>query len=220
MPLENYIPNGPLTVIKDDDRDPWVSWQHHLDRTNGQRGGVDLVARVGTPVLAPTPGTLVHLRADGSAGNSCRFYHDDNEGWKDVFSHLSSYVGKSGQHFEQGEIIAYTGNTGGVTEHLHRHLLDPDNVRRNPWDYFTPSSPAGGGGTPLNPNYQEDDMDEWTWIIYNGDPQAKRYWYSAVRNAKRPIPSDQWKQMQLWGIPVDAESRPLAQNLIDALANY
>lgn len=157
MTLENYILNGPSVVIEDDAQDPWVSWQHHLDRTGGLRGGVDLVAAVGTPVLAPAAGILAHVPNDGSAGNSCRFYHDANAGWKDVFSHLDSYVGKSGQWFPQGALIAYSGDTGGVTEHLHRHLLDPGNVRRNPWDYFS-SSAVAGGGTPITNQIGMDDM--------------------------------------------------------------
>jgi len=149
MSLNDYILNGPSRVIADDDRDPYVSWQHHLDRTNGLRGGVDLVAAVGTPILAPTDGWMDHVPNDGSAGNSCRFRHEHNPGWKDVFSHLLSYTRQSGSYFRQGEIVALSGDTGGVSPHLHRHLLDPSNTRRNPWDYFS-AAPAGGGGTPLN----------------------------------------------------------------------
>jgi murein DD-endopeptidase MepM/ murein hydrolase activator NlpD len=146
--LNNYILNGPRTVIEDDDRDPHVSWQHHVERAG--RGGVDLVAAVGTPVYAPTDGVMDRRPNDGSAGNSCRFVHDDNPGWADVFSHLSSYVGKDYQHFGQGDLIAYSGNSGGVVQHLHRHLLDPQGNRRNPWDYFSGSSAAGTIGTPID----------------------------------------------------------------------
>lgn len=159
MALKNYMLIGPIqTVIADDQRDWYVSWDHHVARAGAGRGGVDLVAVVGTPVVAPTAGTMVHVPNDGSAGNSSRFYHDDNSGWKDVFSHLSSYAAGSGQHFAVGQTIAYSGNTGGVTQHLHRHLLDPSNVRRNPKDYFSDSSTAGGGGTPLPPARDEDMM--------------------------------------------------------------
>jgi len=141
MTLRNYILNGPSTVVLADSRDPNVSWQHHLDRTGGARGGVDLVAAVGTPVLAPTDGVWRHIPNNGGAGNSGQFGHDASPGWRDVFSHLSRYVGGSGQHFRQDDVIAYTGNTGGVVQHLHRHLLDPSGVRRNPWDYFSTVDP-------------------------------------------------------------------------------
>ena len=135
MALNKYVLNGPSVVILADSRDPYISWAHHITRAG--RGGVDLVAAVGTPVYAPTAGTWNWRRNNGSAGNSGEFGHDANPGWRDVFSHLSRYVGWSGKHFEQGQIIAYTGTTGGVVQHLHRHLLDPQGRRRNPWDYFT-----------------------------------------------------------------------------------
>lgn len=147
MALNNYVLNGPSTVIADDNRDPYVSWQHHLDRSG--RGGVDLVADVGTPVLAPTPGTMNWVPNDGSAGNSCRFNHDQNPGWADVFSHLDRYVGSNGQHFNQGDIIAYSGNTGPVDQHLHRHLLDPSGSRQNPWSYFGSANPSTNTGEQL-----------------------------------------------------------------------
>jgi len=166
VPLSNYVLRNPSTVILADDRDPYVSWQNHLARTGGLRGGVDLVATVGTPVYARTSGVMLHVPNDGSAGNSCRFHHDDNPGWKDVFSHLSRYVGWSGQHFNAGDVVAYTGDTGGVAPHLHWHLVDPAGNRRNPWDYFSGGT-AGGG-------YKEIDMpldnNDKTWL--NGLGQA------------------------------------------------
>lgn len=142
MALNNYQKASPSTVIASDERDPYVSWQHHLNRTAGARGGVDIVAAIGTPVIARTAGTMRRVPNNGSAGNSCRFEHDSNPGWHDVFSHLSTYVGVDGQHFNAGDVVAYTGNTGNVAEHLHWHLVDPSGVRRNPWDYFSPSAPS------------------------------------------------------------------------------
>lgn len=169
MPLNNYALRAPSVVIEADQRDPYVSWRNHLARTYGLRGGVDIVAAVGTPIYARTAGRMVNVPDDGSAGNSSRFYHRDNPGWKDVFSHLSSYrtpknpQGLSGFQYEAGDIIAYTGNTGGVTQHLHWHLLDPSDIRRNPWDYFTNSSTAGGGLTPIdNTSRKDPDMPKLT----------------------------------------------------------
>lgn len=150
MALNNYRLRSPSTVILEDDRDPYVSWRNHLARTNGLRGGVDIVAPVDTPIYARTDGVMLHVPNDGSAGNSCRFEHLDNPGWRDVFSHLSRYVGVSGQHFKAGDIVAYTGDSGGVSPHLHWHLVDPSGVRRNPWDYFTEAGIAGDIGTIID----------------------------------------------------------------------
>lgn len=159
MALKNYRLYAPSTVIQVDDRNPWTSWENHLARTQRQRGGVDIVAAVGTPVIAPTDGVWNHQPNNGGAGNSGEFAHDANPGWRDVFSHLTSYVGKSGKWFRQGEVIAYSGNTGGVTQHLHRHLLTPKGVRVNPWDYFTPinANPVASRPTPtLTPEQIEE----------------------------------------------------------------
>jgi hypothetical protein len=149
MALNNYRLYAPSQVIAADNRDPYVSWQNHLARTSGLRGGVDIVAPIGTPVYARTSGVMLHVPNDGTAGNSCRFQHDANPGWRDVFSHLSRYVGVSGQHFNAGEVVAYTGISGGVDPHLHWHLVDPSGARRNPWDYFSGSALASGPGIPI-----------------------------------------------------------------------
>ncbi len=155
MALENYRLRPPSVVIAADNRDPYVSWQNHLARTGGARGGVDIVAVVGTPIYARTAGRMIQIPNDGSAGNSCRFYHRDNTGWKDVFSHLSSYrtpknpQGLNGFDYEAGDIVAISGNSGNVTQHLHWHLLDPNGNRQNPWNYFSGSATAGDNITPI-----------------------------------------------------------------------
>jgi murein DD-endopeptidase MepM/ murein hydrolase activator NlpD len=133
--LADYYLAAPSVVILDDGRDPYVSWRNHEARTG--RGGVDLVAWVGTPVFARTSGFMYWVPDDGSAGHSCRFMHRSNPGWADVFSHLSLYVGFSGQYFERGDVVAYTGDTGNVDPHLHWHVLSPEGVRQNPWNLFT-----------------------------------------------------------------------------------
>ena len=177
MPLNNYILNGPSTPTGG--RTVAQSWQWHLDNTEPDRGGVDLVAATGTPVLAPTGGTLTHVPNDGGAGNSCRFAHDDNPGWADVFSHLSSYVGVNGRHFNQGDVIAYSGNTGGTVDepyapHLHRHLLKNE-VRYNPWDYFSTNTTP----TPTPLTIEDEDMR-----IFKVVNAAGTTYYFAVGNGK------------------------------------
>jgi len=185
MALRNYQLREPSTVIYLDGRDPYVSWQHHLDRTYGQRGGVDIVARVGTPVLARTSGTLRQIPNNGGAGMSCQFFHDDNPGWRDVFSHLSEYAVGNGAHVNAGDVVAYTGDTGGVAQHLHWHLLDPGHQRRNPWDYFTPASSTAGGNAASISTRKENLMRlAWTtdgtgWLVtdqgWTGLPSPQVY---------------------------------------------
>ena len=221
MALNNYVLRSPSTVILADERDPWVSWQNHLDRTSQLRGGVDIVAAVGTPIYARTSGVMLHVPDDGSAGNSCRFQHDDNPGWRDVFSHLSRYVGYSGQHFNAGDIVAYTGNTGGVTQHLHWHLVDPNGNRQNPWDYFSGSDTAGGDSTPVI--QEEDDMG---YYYYYDSNIAVRF-FSEGRGKSRAVSSAEWnavRAMQRGAIPkLPVREHRVSQNWynkINALGTY
>lgn len=164
MALNAYQLNGPATVILVDDRNANTSWQNHLKRTGGARGGVDLVAVVGTPIYAPTAGRWMHRPNNGTAGNSGEFFHDANPGWRDVFSHLSRYNGATNRRFNQGDLIGWTGNSGGVAQHLHRHLLDPQGRRQNPWNYFTPvSAPAAGGSTPISTTNRKKKTMHLVW---------------------------------------------------------
>jgi hypothetical protein len=204
MALNNYILNGPSTVILYDKRDPFVSWQRHLNTTGGLRGGVDLVAPVGTPILAPTPGRWHHLPNNGTAGNSGVFKHDLNHAWSDVFSHLSRYVGASGQHFNQGDVIGYSGISGGVAPHVHRHLLDPRGLRQNPWSHFSPvAAPAGGAATPISitvPTRKKNRMN-LVWdtsgtgylvtedgVIGLGSPQVYNLFYRLINSDQTKSP--------------------------------
>jgi murein DD-endopeptidase MepM/ murein hydrolase activator NlpD len=204
MALRNYILNGPTTVILADNRDAAVSWRNHVTRAGRLRGGVDLVAPVGTPILAPTPGRWYHLPNNGTAGNSGILKHELNPGWGDVFSHLSRYVGASGQHFNQGDVIGYSGTSGGVAPHVHRHLLDPTITRRNPWDYFNPvAAPAGGGTTTIptpTPTRKKNRMN-LVWdtsgtgylvtedgVIGLGNPQIYNLFYRLINSDQTKSP--------------------------------
>lgn len=149
MALTDFSIQEPSTVILDDDRDPDVSWANHERRYPGQtnRGGVDVVARVGTPVRAWADGTVEHVYNDGSAGNVARLRLANDPGWILDYKHLSGFVPLLNGWASKGTIIGYSGNSGGVTQHLHLNLVDPSGVRRNPWHYVSDRA-----------QNQEDDM--------------------------------------------------------------
>lgn len=136
-------------VIAADDRDPWVSWEHHLER--GSAGGVDCVAPIGTPVYAPADCTTRNIPNNGTGGNTVTM--DFGGGWRDQFMHLSRLVDPGPKR--QGELVGYSGDSGSPGQpHVHWHRIDPQGRRRNPWDYFA-SAPAGGDGTTIT---EEDTM--------------------------------------------------------------
>jgi len=202
MALKNYCLNGPSTVILLDGRNANTSWQNHLNRTRGLRGGVDLVAVIGTPIYAPTAGRWMHRPNNGTAGHSGEFFHDANPGWRDVFSHLSRYNGATNRHFEQGDLIGWTGNSGRVDQHLHRHLLDPQNRRQNPWLHFTPvSATAAGGSTAIILNRKKRNKMNLVWdtsgtgylvtedgVMGLGSPQIYNLFYRLINSDQNKSP--------------------------------
>lgn len=83
--------------------------------------GVDLYAPLGTPVVAPRPGS-VERSEGGMAGRQVTLHAD---GQRFVFAHLSRF-GEDGQ-VEAGDEIGYIGTTGnaeGATPHLHFEIRE------------------------------------------------------------------------------------------------
>jgi hypothetical protein len=135
-------------VILADQRDPYVSWANHLAR--GSAGGVDCVARIGTPIYAPDDCYLANTPNNGTGGNTITLSFAG--GWRDQMMHLSAFVLPGAKR--RGEVVGYSGDSGSPgAPHVHWHRVDPQGRRQNPWNYFTTSAPAGGTTTPV-----EDDM--------------------------------------------------------------
>jgi hypothetical protein len=84
--------------------------------------GVDLSAKTGTPVLAPESGTITRIAPNnGNAGNMMVMSGTQGRVW--TFMHLDSFNASNGDAISQGQVIAYSGATGGVTgPHLHLEL--------------------------------------------------------------------------------------------------
>lgn len=133
-------------------------------RTNaptGRHTGVDLRALIGTPALAVRAGnvTFIPMGSGGSLtnhgmGNVAILAADD--GYYYLYAHLSESV-RVGQ-VKAGDVIAKTGNSGGVIAHLHLEkksrpvLADPATETR--YGYTDPldksQTPASLGYFPLN----------------------------------------------------------------------
>jgi hypothetical protein len=146
MSYENT--NG-FIVIAEDNRDPDQSWQAHLNR--GSAGGVDCVASMRTPLVAPMD---CHVSSywGGTGGNTIHMDAADGSGWADEFMHadeapITGFV-------PMGGFVGYSGDSGGdYAPHVHWHRIDPSGQRQNPWHYFT-----GGGGSPTGTTNGEGIM--------------------------------------------------------------
>lgn len=92
-------------------------------RTQGIHGynGIDLGAKVGTPVLAAAAGEVIISRSggwNGGYGTYIVIKHDN--GTQTLYAHNSSNVVSVGDTVEQGQVIGYVGQTGKATgPHLH-----------------------------------------------------------------------------------------------------
>lgn len=90
-----------------------VSNNHYI---SGVHNGTDYACPVGTPLLAPADGEIIHRFTDHpSLGNAIHYSCD---GYYIRFLHLLKSLPKG--KYKQGDIIGYTGNTGDSEgPHLH-----------------------------------------------------------------------------------------------------
>jgi len=92
---------------------------------NGQKrrphSGMDIAAEQGTPVRAPSAGTVIELGNFFFSGNLV--YIEHGQGMISLFAHLSEINVSLGEQVNKGQVIGKVGATGRVTgPHLHWSL--------------------------------------------------------------------------------------------------
>lgn len=110
-----------------------VTSKYHEDRVTYSHRGVDIDTGTGDPIYAPRDGVITLARWDSACqggkypkrgGGKMVWIKFDN-GVEARMMHLDSWAVKAGQQVKQGDIIGYTGNTGGSTgDHLHIELWE------------------------------------------------------------------------------------------------
>jgi murein DD-endopeptidase MepM/ murein hydrolase activator NlpD len=84
--------------------------------------GIDIANRIGTPIIAPADGFVVHAGKEGNFGKMITINHGYN--LQTRYGHLSKYRIKKGQYVKRGQIIGEVGNSGRCTgPHLHYEVL-------------------------------------------------------------------------------------------------
>jgi len=85
--------------------------------------GIDFGVPVGTPVMAAGSGTVMAAGRKGGYGNFLLIDH--GSGYATAYGHLSRFAAgiHPGSHVHQGQVVAYSGNTGLSTgPHLHYEI--------------------------------------------------------------------------------------------------
>jgi murein DD-endopeptidase MepM/ murein hydrolase activator NlpD len=85
--------------------------------------GIDFGVPVGTPVYAAGDGVVEEARMAHGYGRWLKIKHSG--GWETGYGHLSGWAVRAGQHVRQGQVVAYSGNTGASTgPHLHYEVME------------------------------------------------------------------------------------------------
>ena len=112
-------------------------WGYRTDPVTGERevkhSGIDLKAKMGTPVYAPANGVV--RVAEWWNGYGRVVIIDHISGYSTRFAHLSKYTVKAGDTVRKGDLIAKTGSSGKSTgPHLH-YEIRRDEVALNPMKF-------------------------------------------------------------------------------------
>ena len=120
--LLQIIPNGSPVVYKGVTSK--FGWREHptLKRRENHRG-LDMRARMNTPVYAPADGIVEWAGFHKSSGFGNLVILQHSYGFRTSFGHLNKIVVKSRQFVRKGTLIAYTGNSGMSSgPHLHYEI--------------------------------------------------------------------------------------------------
>ncbi|MDR0695354.1 MAG: M23 family metallopeptidase [Holosporales bacterium] len=104
--------------------------RHPISGRYKRHTGIDLSARVGTPVKAASAGVVQKANMWSGYGRYVRIRHTPRI--STAYGHLSRIVVRPGQQVSQGQIIGYTGASGYTSgPHLHYEVLR-DGTQINP----------------------------------------------------------------------------------------
>ena len=99
-----------------------MSRVHPISGVAKRHNGVDFGAKIGTPVMAAASGVVTKASYYSGYGLYVNIKHSGN--LSTAYGHLSRVVVRSGQRVNQGQVIAYTGNSGYSTgAHLHHEVI-------------------------------------------------------------------------------------------------
>lgn len=115
----------------------------------GKRGrklhkGIDIVAMVGTPIVASADGEVIFSGRQRGYGSTVVIDHGD---YMTLYAHASKLIARNGDKVRRGDFIAKVGKTGNARgAHLHFELRDRDNKPLDPLRFIDRSNVARSRG--------------------------------------------------------------------------
>lgn len=110
--------NTMLTPVAGRITSPYGYRIHPITGVYSMHGGLDLGARMNTPISAAQSGTVLTVAYSSSYGNYIILQHSG--GLQTLYAHCSSISAKVGEEIQRGQTIAKVGSTGVSTgPHLH-----------------------------------------------------------------------------------------------------
>jgi len=112
----------------------FLTSQFGASRGRRMHEGLDIAARVGTPIVAAGSGIVTFVGYKGGYGYT--FKIDHGYGIQTVHAHCSKIFVQEGDRVKRGQLVAHVGNTGSSTgPHLH-YEVRVDGVPVNPMRYL------------------------------------------------------------------------------------
>lgn len=118
---EKYFNNFPaIKPVKGRFSSSFGQRMHPIYKIVRPHNGVDLSASRGTPVYATGDATVEFTGGNPKTGFGRLVILDHGFDLKTYYAHLTNFKVKPGQKVKRGDVIAYSGSTGGSTApHLH-----------------------------------------------------------------------------------------------------
>lgn len=109
---------------------------HPIYKVRKMHTGTDFSLPTGTPVYASGDGEIIGTYDKHFTGYGKYIKIQHGFGYQTLYAHLSQMIVKPGQKVKRGQIIGYSGNTGGSTApHLHYEVIE-NGKKVNPVNYF------------------------------------------------------------------------------------
>lgn len=108
---------------------------HPIEKEYKVHNGVDIIAKLNTPVYASADGIVIKSKFyNGAAGHSVEISH--NFGFKTRYFHLSIFIVKNKERVKKGQIIGFLGKSGAATgPHLHYEIIK-NGIYLNPANFL------------------------------------------------------------------------------------